>query len=262
MRVLCADADSSVLKKTVKICEEMPYIDEVYCASDGKELSTFLKKNAPEIIIADTSFGMDVYKKIKKEHPESALILLAEDASDALEALYIHVSGFVLKPLEKRRLVAELEYASTHLKPVEDHIRFRTFGNFDLFVDGEIIVFARSRAKELLAYLVDRQGAGVTRSEAFSAMWEDEEYDRRMQKQFDVVVRSMKQTLEEAGVSDVLEMKRGTLRILPEKVNCDMYRFLEGDEEVIRSYRGEYMSAYPWAEMTEAYLDQSRIIGL
>ena len=116
--------------------------------------------------------------------------------------------------------------------------------------------FARAKSKELLAYLVDRQGSSVTRAEAFSALWEDGFYDRSMQKQLDVILRSLRSTLEEAGVADVLEVQRGSVRVRPELISCDLYRFLAGDVDAVNAYRGEYMSSYAWAELTEAYIER------
>ena len=44
------------------------------------------------------------------------------------------------------------------------------------------------------------------------------------------------------------------MRILPELIDCDVYRFLEGDAEMVNAYFGEYMSQYTWAASTEARL--------
>ncbi len=140
-------------------------------------------------------------------------------------------------------------------------IRVKTFGNFEIFVDGETLSFHRQRAKEVLAYLVDRQGSGVSRAEIFAALYEDEEYDRSYQKQLDVIIRSLKDTLKENHISRLLEIKGGLLRIVPEMMDCDLYRFFEGDKKAIDSYRGEYMSSYEWAMMTEAYIDQKMILS-
>ena len=38
-------------------------------------------------------------------------------------------------------------------------------------------------------------------------------------------------------------------------VDCDLYRFLEGDVRAINSFTGQYMSAYSWAEFTVGYLE-------
>ena len=121
-------------------------------------------------------------------------------------------------------------------------------------MDDRPISFKLAKAKEILAYLVDKQGSGVTRAEIFAAIWEDIQYDRRMQKQLDVYIRSLRDTLREYGISEIMEMKRGILRILPGTIVCDAYLFFSGDSLTINSYRGEYMSSYSWASMTEAIL--------
>ena len=56
-------------------------------------------------------------------------------------------------------------------------IVIRTFGYFDIFVDGETIPFSCKKAKELLALLVDRRGGFVTTGDAISYLWEHVECD-------------------------------------------------------------------------------------
>ena len=96
--------------------------------------------------------------------------------------------------------------------------------------------------------------AGVTCQDAFAALWEDRAYDVSMQKQMDVVIRSLRDTLQKYGIGELFELKNRSLRILPELIECDLYRFLEGDEEAVNAYYGEYMSQYAWASDTEAQL--------
>ena len=61
---------------------------------------------------------------------------------------------------------------------------------------------------------------------------------------------------EEHHIGWIFELKRGTLRIIPEKISCDAWRFFCGDVDAINEYQGEYMNTYSWANMREAYLDR------
>ena len=79
-----------------------------------------------------------------------------------------------------------------------------------------------------------------------------------MQKQLDVIIRGLRSALQNAGIEEMLEIQSGAIRAVPETFDCDLYRFLEGDEATIKEYRGEYMSAYSWASMTEGYLEEHR----
>ena len=176
---------------------------------------------------------------------------------DAVDAFRLHASGYLLKPVSTERLAAEVDYAMAGRQPglPRRNIIVRTFGEFDVLVDGRPVVFSRARAKELLAYLIDRQGGFVTRANVFAALWEDRLYDRSMQKQLDVVIRSLRTTLEEYGIGDIVEVNRGSLRVVPERLDCDLYRFFKGEIGAVDAYRGEYMSAYSWASLTESYMD-------
>ena len=50
--------------------------------------------------------------------------------------------------------------------------------------------------------------------------------------------------------ADILEMKGGFLRVRPERIDCDLYRFLRGEPAAVRAYRGKYMSSYAWAALS------------
>ena len=263
MKILCVDDEALVLQLTLSMCRELPQVDEAEGFSYVQDALDWLDTNAPDAALLDIDMpemnGLQLAAKIKEKRPDTAIIFLTGFSQYAVDAFAMHASGYLLKPLDKDRLIEELNYAgSRHEAEKTDHIMAVTFGNFDLFVDGQAVQFSRSKAKELLAYLIDRQGSNVTRAEAFSALWEDTFYDRSMQKQFDVILRSLRMALDDAGIPEILEMQRGYLRVRPELIRCDLYRFMEGDPRAVNAYRGEYMSAYSWANFTEGRLAQRK----
>lgn len=125
-------------------------------------------------------------------------------------------------------------------------------------MDGGTLCFRRAKSKELLAFLIDRQGRGVTWREICSALWEDGEYNHSQQKYLDVVIRGLRDALAAKGVEDILEVKSGFLRICPEKLSCDLYLFPERDPAAVNAYRGMYVSGYPWVPFSESWLSTSR----
>ena len=112
--------------------------------------------------------------------------------------------------------------------------------------------FKRSKSKELLAYLIDRRGMSVSRKEIAAVLFEDVPYDRSRQKYLDAIIRSLRDSLREYGIAEILQMENKGLRIVPEKISCDMYRFYKGDTEVIQAFRGEYLASYAWPNFIEA----------
>ena len=174
-----------------------------------------------------------------------------------MDAFKLRASGYLMKPVTEDELSAEIEYVTRQDNAKQkEHVEIKTFGDFEVFADDGMVMFRQKKCKELLAVLVDRHGASISRSDAFARIYEDRQYDRPMQKQFDTIIRSMRETLREYGIEDIFEMKGGRMRILAEKVSCDLYRFLEGDADAVNLYRGEYMSSYSWASDMEGILTE------
>ncbi|MCR4725406.1 MAG: response regulator [Clostridia bacterium] len=261
MNVICVDDEELVLQLTVSLCRDIPEVSEIEGFSYVQDALDWLSGHRADAALLDIDMpemnGLQLAAKIKEIQPDVSVIFLTGYPQYAVDAFAMHASGYLMKPVTKDQLREELLYAGSLRKPEDPaHVQAVTFGNFDLLVDGRPITFSRSKSKELLAYLIDRQGSSVSRSEAFAALWEDSLYDRSMQKQLDVVLRSLRTTLEENGVGDILEVQKGQVRIRPECIRCDLYRFMAGDIDAVNSYRGEYMNAYSWAELTEAYLER------
>lgn len=267
MIAICVDGDEKTLEQETKVCEAHDLLDDVKHFSCARDCLLWLEEGHTvnlailEVELPDVD-GLLLASEIKRRSPSAAIVLVASSDKYALEAFEIHASGYLLKPVGQARLEDEVEYALTgNVSRSPCHIEARTFGNFELLVDGRTVRFNRSKAKELLAYLVDKHGSGVTRAEVFAVLWESGEYDRSMQKQVDVIIRSLRDTLEQYGVGEILELNRGSMRLRTELINCDLYRFLDGDPHAINRFCGEYMSAYSWATFTEAHLEQKSYGG-
>ena len=140
-------------------------------------------------------------------------------------------------------------------------VSIRTFGYFDVFVDGTPIAFRNQKSKELFALLVDRRGGFVSSQEAISFLWEDEPVNTITLARYRKVALRLKNTLEEYGISDVIEAVQGKRRIVMGKVDCDLYNYLSRNEEYAHLFNGNYLTNYSWAEMTLAALENRRNEG-
>ena len=264
MTIICIDDEKLVLDLTVSLCRELPVNPEVKGFQRAADVLSWLRDNTADIALTDINMpdmnGLVLAAKLKKQCPDMKIIFLTGYSEYAVDAFKLHASGYIMKPVGKERLLSEIEYAMSDEKQakVPAHIEAHTFGEFDLIIDGEPAALTRAKAKELLAYLIDRHGHSVSRANVFAVLFEDKQYDRSMQKQLDVIIRSLRDTLRKYGSEDIFELSRGTLRIRPEMIDCDMYRFMNGDIEAINSYRGEYMNSYSWAAITEAFIAQER----
>lgn len=139
-----------------------------------------------------------------------------------------------------------------------ERVYIRTFGYFEVFVEGEAIPFKSEKAKELLAVLVDRRGGFVSSAEVISRLWEDEAANKTTYSRCRKVALRLKEELEEHGISDIMVTAEGKRRIDESKVRCDLYDYLSGKPEFNELYRGSYMANYSWGETTTAELGGDR----
>lgn len=259
MRAICVDDEKLLMEDTVAMCRELPQISDVKGFTRSAEALEWIERNTTDLVLLDIDMpgmnGIELAAAIKAKQPDAAVIFLTGYPQYAVDAFAVRASGYLMKPVTREALARDVEYAlSGRQKRPDGHVVVQTFGNFDIFVDGTPVNFKMAKCKELLAYLVDKQGSGVTRAEVSAILWEDRPYDRKMQKQLDVYIRSLRETLRAYGIEEIFEMRRGSLRIRPETFTCDAYLFFAGDSDAVNAYRGEYMSAYSWASMTESMM--------
>ncbi len=131
----------------------------------------------------------------------------------------------------------------------------RTFGYFDIFIDGAPMHFTNAKEKELLAILIDRNGGTLTADEAIAYLWEDEPAGERQNARYRKLAMNLRNTLQGAGIENILIVNRGIRSIDTTKLECDYYQFLKNNPEFRRLYHGAYMSNYSWAENTVSVLN-------
>lgn len=142
--------------------------------------------------------------------------------------------------------------------PVDPLLTCVTFGGFEVYANGRPLAFRRRRSKELMALLVDRRGAPLTLREGVTYLWPDNPFDNAKRSYYQSIVSGLRATLRHVGAEDVLVKGWNSLAIDPSRIDCDLYRFLDGDQAAISSYRHDYLPQYEWSEATVAVLEERR----
>lgn len=145
------------------------------------------------------------------------------------------------------------ESASLHgidMNPDSHDIYIRTFGHFEVFVDGKPIAFNHAKSKELLAVLVDRRGGYVSSHDAISYLWEDEPANNTTLARFRKVAMRLHNILDRHGIGHIVETAKRSRRINTAAVRCDLYDYLWGGKEYENLFKGSYILDYTWGEFT------------
>ena len=263
MNILAIDDELLVLNALVGELKKVFPADEIYSyrkPSEAVELAEKLKSDGEELSYAFLDIkmrgmtGLELAKRLKTLHPNMHLFFCTAHSEYAIDAFGLYAKGYLMKPITAQKIEKALIEMIPEWKNEppcsEKDIRVQTFGNFEVFVDGTSLKFNREKAKELLAYLIDRHGASITTKQIFAVLWEDAPYDRNSKNHVGAILSSLKSTLKEAGIEDILIKTWNHLAIDISKIKCDAYDYEQGDMAAVNSFRGEYMSNYSWAEFT------------
>ncbi len=154
--------------------------------------------------------------------------------------------------LYKRRV--EKQYLMM-VKKQKKNLEAKTFGNFTLLYNDKVVKFSRTKSNELLAYLVYKYGTSVNSKELISVLWGDYADSARYGNNLRNLIVDIKHTFEQLEIHDFFITEYNSFRINPEVVKCDYYDFLAGDLSVLKSFTGEFLSQYSWAEGAAGFLE-------
>ena len=197
--------------------------------------------------------GLQLAVELKKMKPDIHIIFVTGYPQYAVEAFFIHATGYLLKPVTEEAVDRELTFIYRDVRQ-KRRIEIKTFGGFDLYVDGQLVRFGRAKSKELLAYLVDRRGLSVTTGEAYAVLFEDAQDTLSGKSYFRTILHEMINSLKKAGADEILLKGYNSYAVIPEKFDCDYYRFLQGDPIAVNAFQNDYMLSYSWAEIRNAEL--------
>ena len=209
------------------------------CAEENKIDIAFLDIDMPVIS------GLEMANKLQQINSNTNIIFVTGFSEYALDAFNVYASGYLTKPVTAEALKGAVNHLRYPI--ISKRVRFQCFGNFEVYCDNKLVQFSLNKTKELLAYLVDRNGAECRKNEIIAALFEDNfntEYYKKLRK--DLI-----DTFTSLGIVETIGISRGGLAINKELVECDYYDYLGKKQGKIPK---EYMTQYSFAEKTFASL--------
>ncbi len=256
MKIMAVDDEFLALEDFEDTCRDLGITDEIVKFNNPLDALGYVVKDKVDIAFLDIEMpvikGIELARRIKVLSPNVRIIFTTGYSDYALEAFSVDAVDYVLKPYEPEAILKAYNKALL-IKDAEEknHIFIKTFGFFDVFVDGKSVAFTSAKSKELLAILVDRNGGVVSTEQAISLLWEGRKYDETVQSLFRKVLKSLRTTLEEAGISEILIDNRNQRSIDKSAFACDYYDLLSQGKTEDTKFFGKYMEQYTWARETE-----------
>jgi len=265
MNYLIVDDEEIILEGMADTLKNVQKDAVIYTASDPMEAIEQMGKHKIDVVFSDVDMpgmnGLKLANQLNVINPDADIVFATGYAHYSLDAWKTVAKAFILKPVSEDDLRTVLDRIMENRKKISSSSREEKtnqelplkavcFGNFEIFYEDKPVHFARKKSKEMVAYLIDRKGATIHTGEIRSALWEEEADTEEKKGYIRVLANDIRKSFEDIGVSDFLKNDMDCYSVDISQLSCDYLKFLEGDEKAIRSFSDEYMSQYPWAEMT------------
>ena len=254
MIAIAVDDEALMLGALVSAIEASNDIMYVHKFLDCDEALDFAKANSVDIAFLDINMrgmgGLALAEKIVEARPDCKIVFCTGYEEYAIPAFKMHASGYLMKPVSAEDVQNEINNIKG-VRQKEKLLTVKCFGNFEVYAKNEKLSFKRLKSKELFAFLVDRNGAGMTAKQICAVLFPDDMDDNKNSAYLRQLVLDLKNTLKAVGADSVLCHETPCYRVNTNLIKCDYITYLETGKP---EFHGEYMSQYSWAEDTCALL--------
>ena len=252
MNIIAVDDEKLSLEALVSAVQKNLPNETVNAFRRAEDAEVFVGRYGCDIAFLDIEMrdvnGITLAQNIQKVNPKVNIVFVTGYGDFTGEAFSLYASAYIMKPVTAEKIKKALETLRYGNVLDSGRLKAVTFGNFEVYCNGEPIKFKYRKTKELFAYLIDRRGAMCSVNEIIAVIWEDDDFDADHQDYFKKLRQDLVNTLDELGCENVVIRQRGQIGINPKLIECDYFKYLEGDSTILNSYHGEYMNQYSWAE--------------
>ena len=254
MKAIAVDDEIYMLETLQEAVGASADIEQVKAFSSCSSALAYAAENLIDVAFLDINMrgigGLGLAEKLLELQPHCKIVFCTGYQEYAVSAFQLHVSGYLMKPITKEAVQKEIDHIKG-VKAAEKLLTIQCFGNFEVLHNGQSLPFKRKKAKELLAVLVDRNGAGMTAKQLCAVLFPNDTDDTKNAAYLRQLVLDLKNTLKAIQAEDVLRHDTPYYRVDTNLVKCDYLSFLETGKP---KFHGEYMTQYSWAEETCAML--------
>jgi len=274
MRIAAVDDEAHALERFERMIGDFKDIELCGLFETGEQLLSYLKEQPLDAVFLDIEMpevnGLELSTRIMDLNEDIHIVFVTAFNQYAIEAFEVQAVDYILKPLTEERLDKTIHRLLKNKRTAKQHEKpfIQCFGDFEVFLGGEALPWKNSKAKEILAFLVQKDGVPVDWEKIADAIWP--EYNcEKAQTNFHATTYLLRKRLAEAGISGILESGRGNYRIVTDQVDCDLYQFegLIGSNKIKRKEdfrlfellkQKGYMEAsgYSWAQPRAAELEE------
>lgn len=256
MKIFIIDDENDALELLQDAIVSVNSSAEIYSFDDASDAIRSAEETCPDIVFSDIEMygmnGIEMAKRLKAISPKINIIFVTGYSSYTRDAIRLHASGYITKPVTAKKVETELNNLLYPLNEYEKGIYAHTFGYFELYNNGTKVKFAREKSKELMALLIDRRGEAITNERIAAYLFAEADYDNKIKNQITTIIADLRKSLKDAGIENAIWREWGHVAVNVDMIGCDAYDYQKGIPYAINLFAGEYLEDYSWAEESKA----------
>ena len=277
IRAIVVDDEKPSLDRLVKMLKNSGLVEMRGEFFNPLEALEFLKSNRVDAVFLDIEMpdmdGIELSSCIIDIQKEAAIVFVTAYNQYAVEAFRLNALDYIMKPVSPERLRETLEkiLKGKRIYSSSEGVYVQCFGRFTVNTGNEEVKFRTEKAEELFAFMIDRGGSFVSRSEIIDSLWENFDGDRAL-IHFNTTLHYLKKALLNYGVQIPFVYDRGGYKFDMSGINCDFIDFsaffdnykvtkqlnIPECEKIAGLFTGEYLSGweYDWATVKRLLLEE------
>lgn len=229
IKIAAVDDELHVLERFERMVAEIKELELCGLFESGEQLLDYLSREAIDVVFLDIEMpgvnGLMLTDLILDLNENIDIIFVTAYNKYAVEAFELQALDYILKPLTQERLEKTVGRLFKKRGTV-NHIGkpfIQCLGDFEVFVNGKVLIWKNSKAKEVLAFLVHCEGLPLSWEKIVDAVWPD--YDsEKAHSNFHATTYLLRKRLAEAGISSIIDNTRGNYRVVVDQIDCDIYQ--------------------------------------
>ena len=245
---------------------DVPDFEIVGKFKNPMEAIEYAKNNVVDFAMLDIDMpgmnGIELAKQLRQIRSDIIIVFATAHPKFAVEAMRMKADYIIFKPFDRDDIVDVIRRAKLFQQWQRKRYYFRTFGLFDMLVDGKSVRFHSAKAKELMALCVWRNGSPVTIYEIVERLWGEELADTPERTGYRRAIKELADTLKSYDAESLFIRERGSIRIDMSQCESDYQSFWNGEMDAVCQFQGSFMEQYSWAEAAVYSLEERKQVIL
>lgn len=229
MKILLVDDEKMALSLLRECVEKVLPDADIFPFVKAREALDHAVGNKIDIAFLDINMGaidgVSMAKQLQELNPKTNIIFCTGYSEYMSDAFRMYCSGYLLKPVNEddvKEAVAHLRYP---IEETKKKIKIRCMNGFEILCGNKPVSFGYKKTRELVAYLVYKNGAPCSTLEIIAALFGDE----INRSYFNRLRTDLIDNFSKLGMSDVIRISHGSIGINRDMISCDYFDFLDGN---------------------------------